>query len=383
MRISGGKCKQRGERRSHCAAIVAPVPMHQQTFTNAQPPMQARYILLNGGNLQVGTQAIPYPGKATITLWGHPQDRELPGYGSKCLAVRAGNLTLHGRHRTPTWTQLRTGNPLTVGATSLVVAAAVNWRAGDTIIVTSSSIYAEDVDTLTIASVAVDAAAETSLITTLEAAQFHHLAVVLDAHKGIGGLEVDMRAEVAVLSRDVVVEGDADSVRYMFGAVMMLHAPPVPGAARSNFWLEQVEVRQAGQAFRLGRYPVHLHMNGALPETYMKGCAIHHTYNRAMTMHGTNNTLVANNVAFDTMGHQFFIEDGSEEQNTYDGNLAVLARQSHALLVTDTTPANFWLTNPNNTVINNVAGGSTAGYGFWYRCVSDPTRPCNYTCSAL
>ena len=58
----------------------------------------------------------------------------------------------------------------------------------------------------------------------------------------MGGLQVDMRAEVAVLTRDVVVEGDADSARDMFGAVVMLHAPRTPGFGPSNFWLEQIEV---------------------------------------------------------------------------------------------------------------------------------------------
>ena len=52
-----------------------------------------------------------------------------------------------------------------------------------------------------------------------------------------------MRAEVAVLTRDVVIEGDADSARDMFGAVVMLHAPRTPGFGPSNFWLEQIEVR--------------------------------------------------------------------------------------------------------------------------------------------
>lgn len=160
------------------------------------------------------------------------------------------------------------------------------------------------------------------------------------------------------------MQGDADSRRLQFGAHIMMHAP---GTA-TNMQLQQVEVREAGQAFRLGRYPVHLHMNGAKPDTYVVGCAIHHTYNRALTMHGTNETLIKDNVAFDSMGHQFFVEDGSEALNTFDGNLGILARQSHALLSTDVTPANFWITNPNNTVINNVAAGSTAGYGFWYRC---------------
>jgi len=36
-----------------------------------------------------------------------------------------------------------------------------------------------------------------------------------------------------------------------------------------------------------------------------------------------------------------------------------------ALLNTDQTPAAFWITNPDNTFINNVASG--ARYGFWYK----------------
>lgn len=147
-----------------------------------------------------------------------------------------------------------------------------------------------------------------------------------------------------------------------------VYVPTPCGSCSAPAWAAQVEVRRAGQAFRLGRYPLHFHMSGARPGNYVRGCAVHHTYNRAVTMHGTNETIVAHNVAFDTLGHQFFVEDGSEAGNTYDGNLAMLARQSHALLATDTTPANFWMTNPNNTVINNVAAGTTDGYGFWYRC---------------
>ncbi len=40
-------------------------------------------------------------------------------------------------------------------------------------------------------------------------------------------------------------------------------------------------------------------------------------------------------------------------------------RRSDALLITDTTPAVFWVTHPNNTYINNRAAGSTNGYGYW------------------
>ena len=152
--------------------------------------MQARYIILNGGNLEVGTKGSPFPGRAAITLHGRPDDPELPGYGAKALAVRQGNLTLHGRHREPTWTQLATGKPLAVGARTLTVTGTVNWRLGDRIVVTSSSFYAEHVDELTVRSVEVAAGGGESVIVTKEAARFHHLAAVLDEHDAATGLTV-------------------------------------------------------------------------------------------------------------------------------------------------------------------------------------------------
>ncbi len=38
--------------------------------------------------------------------------------------------------------------------------------------------------------------------------------------------------------------------------------------------------------------------------------------------------------------------------------------ESNALLNTDTTPASFWITHPNNTYRHNRAAGSAA-YGYW------------------
>ncbi|GIL91633.1 hypothetical protein Vretifemale_19242 [Volvox reticuliferus] len=77
------------------------------------------------------------------------------------------------------------------------------------------------------------------------------------------------------------------------------------------------------------------------------------------------------------MGHTFFLEDGIETGNLIEGNLAIYVKVSDALLNTDTTPAAFWITNPNNTVRNNVAAGS-AGYGYWYRMLDNPEGP-SYT----
>ena len=38
-------------------------------------------------------------------------------------------------------------------------------------------------------------------------------------------------------------------------------------------------------------------------QQYIRGCAIHHTYNRAVTIHGTHEAVLEDNVAYKTMGH--------------------------------------------------------------------------------
>lgn len=43
---------------------------------------------------------------ATITLHGTVNDPEIPIYGAKVLAVRQGQLDLHGLPRNVTWTRL-------------------------------------------------------------------------------------------------------------------------------------------------------------------------------------------------------------------------------------------------------------------------------------
>ena len=65
----------------------------------------------------------------------------------------------------------------------------------------------------------------------------------------------------------------------------------------------QIEFRRTGQAFRLGRYSLHYHLHGDLQyNQYVRGCAFHDTWNRALTVHGTHNALVQDNVAFNVMG---------------------------------------------------------------------------------
>jgi hypothetical protein len=74
-------------------------PNHERYF-------DARYIFINGGSMEVGTEEFPYTSKLTITMHGNVYDPYLPIYGNKVIAVRYGTLDLHGVERTPTWTLL-------------------------------------------------------------------------------------------------------------------------------------------------------------------------------------------------------------------------------------------------------------------------------------
>ena len=84
-----------------------------------------------------------------------------------------------------------------------------------------------------------------------------------------------------------------------------------------------------------------------------------------MAIHGVHYLRVLNNVAYHTMGHSIFLEDAAETKNTIEGNLVVDVRSSWSLLNTDTTPASFWITNPDNIIKGNHAAGSDH-YSYWY-----------------
>ena len=118
-----------------------------------------------------------------------------------------------------------------------------------------------------------------------------------------------------------------------------------------------MEVRHAGQGLKLGKYPVHWHLIGNVSESFIRNCSVHHTFNRAVAIHGVSDLRVQNNVVFDSRGHTFFLEDGTEIQNVIENNLVVVVRPVWSLLVVDQSPAAFWIVNPNNIVRNNVAAG--------------------------
>jgi len=91
-------------------------------------------------------------------------------------------------------------------------------------------------------------------------------------------------------------------------------------------------------------------------------------------MHGVHDLTVEFNVIFNVMGLAFFLEDAVEERNILRYNLGIMNKKSSSLLNVDSTPAVFWIPNPNNIFYGNRAAGSSH-FGFWFNPPDKPTGP--------
>src|SRR5690606_29863121 len=108
---------------------------------------------------------------------------------------------------------------------------------------------------------------------------------------------------------------------------------------------------------------------------------INESMNRGIVVHGTNGVLVENNIVYNVRGHGVFTEDAVEQRNTFDRNLVLRVRNplgtnpanTDALKLHEMETASpglsggasgFWISNPANTITNNVAA-DCEGFGFW------------------
>lgn len=121
---------------------------------------------------------------------------------------------------------------------------------------------------------------------------------------------------------------------------------------------------------KLGFYPIHFHYCSDVSGSVVAKNTIRHSNQRCVVVHGTNNLEILENVAFDTFGHCFIIQDGIETGNRFIQNLGAQTKVPERVLEvegnpeSDCEPATFWIVNPTNDFIGNVAAGSQS-VGFW------------------
>ena len=340
------------------------------------------WIYLPGGELQIGTEARPFMHHATITLTDTVTGEDINTMGDRGIMMLGGTLSLHGSRGINTWTKLV--HTASAGSSSIRVLNAAGWRKGDTIVLASTDFNPRQAEERTIAAV-------------------NGNALILDRplqymHFGEITYGVDERGEVGLLSRNIKIEASPDAEKTYFGGHIM-------AMGGSKMYLSGIELNRMGQNMHLARYPIHWHIGGEGQGQYIENSSIHDTYSRCVTVHGTNNVRVENNVTFNTVGHCFFLEDGIEHGNQLVHNLAIQTKchptlpcvpmnlaangergpeykdraayskmsfhGGHTLLPSDNTVASYWITNPDNSFVDNVAAGSDQ-VGFWFSIPQHP-----------
>ncbi len=401
--------------------------------------LNTRWMHVNsGGIFQIGTASNAFDqGNFTLTLNGtNPNsDHTLPMANNQNMTINnndgflmvAGNgrLIIHGQDKL-SFTKLSQtagagANSITVaniidrnhdGVLSAAQDGQLNWEVGDQIVIASSSEKYEEEDVRTIT--AIQNLGSTTRLTLNQGLTYRHYGEIetyannydqQSMFKNRGPISIDMRAEVALLSRNVKIQGlasqDTDN---KFGDRQRL---TVSGGKASNgvggnimimptagvIEVEGVQLDLMGQSGRLGRYPFHWHIARDRSGDYFKNSSITNSNNRAVVVHTTDNVLVEGIVAHDVHGHCFFTEDGVEENNRFINNIAYgVHRVSHvdnfqgnAFIVDDTdrfhdggdrfrTTAAYWIANANNEFTGNVCAGSQ-GSGYWFAFPTDPRGP--------
>jgi len=339
---------------------------------NRDLELTTEWIMLHG-ELAIGSEAKPHTRRATITLTDKVTGEAMAGMGDRGIMIMGGTLNLHG-DRKNTWSKLARTAP--AGSRSIQVLNAAGWRVGDEIVLASTDFDPRQAERRTIAAV------KGAAVTLDKPLEYMHFGKIT--------FDVDERGEVGLLTRNIRIQASPDAAQSYFGGHVM-------AMVGSKMFVEGVEFNRMGQHLTLARYPIHWHVNGDANGQYIRNSAIHDTYNRCVTVHGTHNLRVENNVTYNTVGHCFFMEDGIEHGNAFVHNLAIQTKchptlpcvptnlaaagepragtngqaSKDVLLPSDNTVASFWITNPDNIYRDNVAAGSDAN-GFW---MSLPEHP--------
>ena len=308
------------------------------------------------------------------------------------------------------WRRLEgTVGPNNPGRTqSFVVDRKVDWKKGDWVVVTTTDYLPSHSEEMQIAADSADG----RTFTTTKPFAYRHQGVKypLPADGSLDRLllkanqtSVETRAAVALLTRSIVVVSAGDTIDFLNpdlapGSYFGGHT--VVRAGFKTVQIQGVEFRRLGQGGRIGHYPVHFHMARTVPNattvpggTFVKDSSVNESMTRWYVLHATNGVLFARNVGWKSIGHGFYIEEGSEVDNKFQSNIGIYARPAIQNAVVnprnvpgihaapfDTTyaaenvpfysdvdhPTVFWIMNGwNDFEYNMAAGAGACGACYW------------------
>ncbi|MFT5453116.1 MAG: hypothetical protein ACI9N9_002617, partial [Enterobacterales bacterium] len=345
--------------------------------------------IMVSGELRIGTASAPYTHQASITLTGDPSQSTM-GHGSRGIFIMNGTLELHGVAPGTAWTQI--SQHAAAGATQLTVLENAGWQSGDQIVIAPTDYYGvSSSQLLTLNAVNNNVVSVTQPVDSFRWGLLQYAtstgmsltddsSIIPPAVDAPTPLVLDERAEVGNLTRNIKIQSINDPLwqNEGFGAQVIVMG------LNSVIHVDGVEFQRSGQAGLLGHYPFHWHKLSYAPDGtelgdvdghYVQNSSIHNSANRCVTIHATNGVLFKNNICYDIQGHGIFFEDAVERRNVIDGNLVLGVRNQtneNALLLNETQSgggpvsgaSGAWITNPDNTVVNNVFADSE-GFGLW------------------
>lgn len=295
--------------------------------------------------LLVGTQQQPIDADVRALIRLH----YLPGLDEKdypAIVCAGERMEFHGAPMSRTWVKL--GDTASEGSTEVILAETVTgWRKGDRVVLTGSFGNFSGMRPQT----------EVRRIAAVDGSALRLDRPLEFMHRGVG----EFRAEIANLSRNVVVESaDPEGVR----GHTMYHRDSTGSVSYAEF-------RHLGKRGVLARYPLHFHLcRDSMRGSSVVGASIWDSDNRWIAVHGTEYLVLRDCVGYKSVGHGYFLEDGTEAYNILDRNLAIGATNGQPL-PGQTLPfdkndgAGFWWSNSLNTFTRNVAA-DCEGYGFRY-----------------
>lgn len=305
--------------------------------------------------LLVGTRETPIPAHLSAKIRLHYVDG-LSREDAPAIACCSGRMEIHGAPMSRTWIKLDAD--VRAGTTEVLTTEAPSgWKVGDEVLLTAAERAGGSGSFRKSARRTKQAQSETRRLVAIDGRTLTLDRPVQFAHRGTG----EFRCEIANLSRNVVIESaDPQGVR----GHTVFHRFSRGGISYARF-------AHLGKEGVLGRYAIHYHLVGdTMRGSVVQGVAVVDSHNRWVTVHGTEYLIVRDCVGYQSVGHGFFLEDGTEVMNLLDRNLAVQAfrgprLKEQALPFDPNDGAGFWWANGLNTISRNVSCENDE-YGYRY-----------------
>ena len=265
--------------------------------------LKTKQLIIDTGELSIGTKEVSYKNNAVITLLGEQNDpthafSDDVQAGNKILFV-SGNLTLHGS-LSASRVRTRLLAKAVAGSNSLSLPTGLGWVKGQKIVIGPTSYDYKEHEMLTIVSYD-NGSGATVVEPKLNYNHFGALASEAD-----GQLNYDFRAEVGLVSRNIKIQGDQ---RRWGGQVFVAEWVNSTSNVRyaGNAWLKNVELSRLSQ---------HDTLNAAIRTVDLKTyglsldrCSIHSSQGLGVFLRKSKGVSIKDSVIYETHRNAILVRE--------------------------------------------------------------------------